>query len=120
MVANVNPWIPPDPGAGVNRSKVYFFQHGHVAYQIKENDKCINLQANILSLHSEISLIPRFGISASRTPNLICTDTQPVCDIYCSHAAKSAFSSRRPYVLYLFFLCLHANMLETELATRNL
>ena len=25
MVANVNPWIPPDPGGGVNRSKVYFF-----------------------------------------------------------------------------------------------
>ena len=27
------------------------FQHGHVAYQIKGNAKCSNLQANILSLH---------------------------------------------------------------------
>ena len=39
------------------------FQHGHVAYQIKGNDKCSNLQANILSLHSEISLISCFRIS---------------------------------------------------------
>ena len=57
MVANASPKIPPDTGGGVNRSKVYFFQHGHVAYQIKGNDKCSNLQANILSLHSEISII---------------------------------------------------------------
>ena len=63
MVANVNPQIPPDPGGGVDRSKVYFFQHGHVAYQIKGNGNCSNLQANILSLHSEISLISCFGIS---------------------------------------------------------
>ena len=48
---------------GVNNSKVYFFQHGHVAYQIKGNDKCSNLQANILSLHSEISLISCFDIN---------------------------------------------------------
>ena len=31
MVSNVNPHIPPDHGGRVNRSKVYFFQHGHVA-----------------------------------------------------------------------------------------
>ena len=55
------------------RSKVYFF-----STVIKGNDKCSNLQVNILSLHSEISLISCFGISNEtwRTSSLICTDTQ--------------------------------------------
>ena len=39
------------------------FSAGHVEYQIKVNDRCSNLQANILSLQSEISLISCFGIS---------------------------------------------------------
>ena len=63
MLANVDPYIPPDPGVGIIGQKSTSFQHGHAAYQIKGNDKCSNLQANILSLHSEISLILCFGIS---------------------------------------------------------
>ena len=40
--------------------------------------------------------------------------------IFAVRKQQSAFLHCRPYVLYLFFPCLHANMLETELATRNL
>ena len=33
---------------GVKRSKFNFSEHGHVAYQIKENHECSNIVANIL------------------------------------------------------------------------
>ena len=38
----------PDPGLGSNGQNSTFTEHGHVAYQIKENDKCSNMVANIL------------------------------------------------------------------------
>ena len=39
----------PDPAVGVKRSKLNFFsEHGHVAYQNKENLKCSNMIATIL------------------------------------------------------------------------
>ena len=33
---------------GVIKSKLFFSEHGHVAYQIKENHKCSNTEATIL------------------------------------------------------------------------
>ena len=57
MLANVNPLIPPDPGVGTLGQKSTSYKQGHAAYQIKGNDKCSNMHANILSLHSENSLI---------------------------------------------------------------
>ena len=48
MVANVNPYIPPDPGVG-SKDQKSTIQHGHAAYQIEWNDKCSNLQASILT-----------------------------------------------------------------------
>ena len=44
--------LPVDPGGGVKRSNSKFPEHGHVAYQIKGNDKCSNMQAHTLSLHT--------------------------------------------------------------------
>ena len=38
----------PDTQGGVKRSKFNFFIHCHVAYQIKGNHKCSNMEANIL------------------------------------------------------------------------
>ena len=50
MAANILLADSPDPGDGVNRSKLNFFsEHGDVAYQIKENHECSNMVANILS-----------------------------------------------------------------------
>ena len=40
-----------DPEGGIKRSFLYS-EHDHVAYQIKGNDECSNMQANILSLHT--------------------------------------------------------------------
>ena len=37
-----------DLGGGVKRSKFNFSEHGHVAYQIKGNQVCSNMVANIL------------------------------------------------------------------------
>ena len=44
------PPTPPtlDPVDGVNRSKFTCSEHGHVTYQIKENQECTNMVANIL------------------------------------------------------------------------
>ena len=39
---------PTDPGDGVNGQNSTFPEHGHVAYQIKENQVCSNLVPNIL------------------------------------------------------------------------
>ena len=44
-----SPPPPPPPGDRVNRSKFNFPEHGHVAYQIKENHECSNIVANNLS-----------------------------------------------------------------------
>ena len=53
MEANILPIDPSlDPCGRVKRSKFNFSEHGHVAYQIKWNDKCSNIQAHILSLHT--------------------------------------------------------------------
>ena len=38
----------PHLGNGVNRSKINFSEHGHVAYQIKENQAYSFVVANIL------------------------------------------------------------------------
>ena len=32
-----------------------FSEHGHVAHQVKGNDKCSNIQAHILSLHTQLT-----------------------------------------------------------------
>ena len=49
MVANVLPADPPPPrGDWVSKSKLFFSEHGHIAYQIKENHKCSNMEATIL------------------------------------------------------------------------
>ena len=46
----------PDPlplGGGGQEVKIQLFsEHGHVAYQIKWNHDCSNMQAHILSLHT--------------------------------------------------------------------
>ena len=51
MVANVLP-IYLLLGVGSKRQNSTFSEHGHVAYQIKGNDECINMQAHILSLQA--------------------------------------------------------------------
>ena len=49
MVANVLLADPlPYLTLGVKRSKIFFLEHGHVAYQIKGNHECRNIVANIL------------------------------------------------------------------------
>ena len=42
----------PGPWDWIKRSIFNFSEHGYVAYQIKENDECSNMQAHILSLHA--------------------------------------------------------------------
>ena len=42
------PPLHPDPVDGVNRSKFTCSEHGHVTYQIKENQECTHMVANIL------------------------------------------------------------------------
>ena len=42
-------------GMGSKGQTFTFSEHGHVAYQIKGNDECSNMQANILSLHTPLS-----------------------------------------------------------------
>ena len=51
MGANILPidsYPPLPPDHGVKRSKFNFLEHGHVAYQIKDNHECSNMVANIL------------------------------------------------------------------------
>ena len=38
---------PPAPSPGGQKVKIQFLEHGHVAYQIKGNDTCSNMAANI-------------------------------------------------------------------------
>ena len=38
----------PDPGDEVEREKIQLSKNVHVAYQIKRNDACSNMVANIL------------------------------------------------------------------------
>ena len=47
MLATILPADPhvPDPA---NRSKSTFSEHNHVAYQIKGNHECSNMETNIL------------------------------------------------------------------------
>ena len=49
MVANALP-IDPLLGVGSKRQNSTFSEHGHVAYQMKRNDECSNIQTHILSL----------------------------------------------------------------------
>ena len=42
---------PPTQGVGSKGENSTFSEHSHVAYQIKGNDECNNIQAYILSLH---------------------------------------------------------------------
>ena len=51
MVANILPADPSPfhvPGLGSKGQNETFSEHGHVAYQIKENHECSNMIANIL------------------------------------------------------------------------
>ena len=41
------PWV--DLGDGIKMSKLFFLEHGHVAYQIKGNHGCSNMVENILA-----------------------------------------------------------------------
>ena len=50
MVANILP-LPRIWGGSKGQNST-FSEHGHVAYQIKGNDECSNMQAHILSLHT--------------------------------------------------------------------
>ena len=43
----------------MGQSKQSFSEYGHVAYQIKGNDRYSNMQANILPLH--VPLVPGVG-----------------------------------------------------------
>ena len=43
---------PPGTRGGSKGQNSTFSEHGHVAYQVKGNDKCSNMQAHILSLHA--------------------------------------------------------------------
>ena len=61
MVANILPaYILPDPEGGVStltlggvrRSNFTFLEHGHDAYQIKGNQECLNMVANILPAYA--------------------------------------------------------------------
>ena len=51
MVANILPTDPPppNPGDGSKGQNSTFSEHGHVTYQIKENQECSNMVANILT-----------------------------------------------------------------------
>ena len=57
--ANVRPYMHALPMSGVKRSKHFFSENSHVAYQIKENDTYNNMQALVLSLHTPST--PRVG-----------------------------------------------------------
>ena len=46
------PLPPTTLGMGSVGQKSTFSEHGHVAYQIKGNDKCSNMQVHILSFHT--------------------------------------------------------------------
>ena len=52
MVANILPADPPPPpltlGMGVKGQNYFFYEHGHVAYQIKGNLECSKMVAHIL------------------------------------------------------------------------
>ena len=39
---------PPSPDSGDQKVKFNFAEHGHVAYQIKENRECSHIVANII------------------------------------------------------------------------
>ena len=43
------PWLTRGWGRGQNST---FSEYGHVAYQMKGNDECSNMQAHILSLQA--------------------------------------------------------------------
>ena len=47
---------PAKDGRHISRPRCHTFstfsEHGHVAFQIKGNDECFYMQANILSLHT--------------------------------------------------------------------
>ena len=43
---------PPTLGMGSKGQTSFFSEYGHVAYYIKGNDECSNIQARILSLHT--------------------------------------------------------------------
>ena len=59
------PPLHPDPVDGVNRSKFTCSEHGHVTYQIKENQECTNMVANILLADPLPPPHPRDGVSRS-------------------------------------------------------
>ena len=47
LTQTLDPW-----GVGSKGQNSSFSEHGHVAYQIKGNHKCSNMQGHILSLHT--------------------------------------------------------------------
>ena len=95
MVANFLP-VAPFPTLGVGSKGQPFSEHGNVAYQIKGNNQCINMQAHILSLYTSaifgvgskvktffflkvVMLHIKFKGMEHRTPckNIFCPYTQP-------------------------------------------
>ena len=65
MVENILPTDPnpaPDTGLWSNGQNSTFTEHGHVAYQIKENDKCSNIVANILPADPILTPDPVVGV----------------------------------------------------------
>ena len=60
MQTPTHPLTPtPDPMVGIKRSEFSFSEHGHVAYQIKENHECCNMVAKNLHADNHLSI---FGI----------------------------------------------------------
>ena len=57
------PPYTPDPVDGVNRSKFTCSEHDHVTYQIKENQECTNMVANIL-LADPLPPTPTLGMGS--------------------------------------------------------
>ena len=53
MIANILPIYPSQNLGSSQKVKIQLFlEYGHAAYQIKGNDKCSNMKAHILSLHT--------------------------------------------------------------------
>ena len=56
LPADTPPPYYPDPMDGVSMSKFTFSEHGHVTYQIKENQECTNMVANSFRTDPSIPL----------------------------------------------------------------
>ena len=73
MVATRLPADLQTLGCVVKRSNSTFAEHGHIAYQIKRNEKCSNMQAHIMSLHTPLT--PEKGSKVQK--HIFCPYTHP-------------------------------------------